>query len=119
MKFFLFVFFSQLSIAHFKFSKSSYYSLTAYVLLISERSCSKPARDVQAQVLHSKENRFHWQALLLRYWSGGEVCVCVCLSALHPHISWLITYIDWKHIEFVEFNTGITDFTLDYYIIHL
>lgn len=53
-------------------------------MVIPEWCCSPPARDVQAQVLHSKENRFHRQAFLLRHRGGGEVCLRLRLLCIFP-----------------------------------
>lgn len=61
-----------------------------------ERSRPEPAGDVQTQVLHSEENRLHWQAFLLWYWSGGEVCDFLYHLAVFPK-KCLFTYMDWKH----------------------
>lgn len=114
MKFDLFrSFFLQLHLASKFLSINIIYFCTIMcVMVISEWSCSKPARDVQAQVLHSKENRFHWQAFLLWYRSGGEVCVSVCITSTHKWPHNLITYTDWKHFWLVKLNTGITVFTI-------
>lgn len=55
------------------------------VCLFLEWSCPEPARDVQAQVLHSEENGLHRQAFLLWYRSGREVCDC--LKLLHVTVN--------------------------------
>lgn len=70
-----------------------------------ERSRPEPAGDVQTQVLHSEENRLHWQAFLLWYWSGGEVCDFLNHLAVFPKNVFSLTWTENIQISMIFTGT--------------